>query len=183
MPGVLWRFEHKLLDTREPDWMGTRHPKKTHFTGIENNRSIFSASVTKIPGLNTPKPTLKETKPKSFAEIGVKTHYASHFFCNADDFIAYDWEKGGWDTAWLDYTGPLSVERLNLIQRFYDRYLRPGTLIVTVLRARWNRATADAINNIGGYSEWLRKHLVGEVLHDIKYFDTSPMAQFAVTNQ
>lgn len=178
MPGVHWKFERKLLGMREGDWMNKPNPRRTKFCTVENNRAIYSASMYKIPGLHVS--AIKEIAPRPFAEIGFRTSYTSHFFCNADDFIAYD--NWGFDAAWLDYTGPLSIERLNLIQRFYNR-LKSGTLIVTALRARWNRATSDAISNAGGYSEWLRQHLVGNVLHDIQYFDTSPMAQFAVTNK
>lgn len=179
MPGMHWKFERKLLGMREGNWMDKSCPSVTHFATVENNRSIFSASLHKMPGLY--RSTMKETSPKPFAEIGFRTNFASHFFCNADDFIAYDnWNNGSWNAAWFDYTGPLSIERLSLIKRFCHRQFRLGTLIVTALKARWNMATSDAINDAGGYSEWLRKHLVGDVLHDIKYMDTSPMAQFAV---
>ena len=37
-----------------------------------------------------------------------------------------------------------------------------------------------AVLKAGGHSNWLRQNLAGNVLHDIEYFDTSPMAQFAV---
>ena len=87
-----------------------------------------------------------------------------------------------WDAVWLDYTGPLTKERLKLISNFYESSVH-SVLVVTALKARWNRETSDAIARCGGHSEWLCKHLQGEVLHDLEYFDTSPMAQFAIRKE
>lgn len=192
MPGVHWRFERKLLGMREAGWMRTKSPHRTHFTGVENDRSIFFASTTQMPGLNTPGALIKPVKRERFpfAEAAVKTRYASFFFANIDEMMQHQWnqapyreqEQAGWDAAWLDYTGPLTLARMNVISRFFHCFVR-STLIVTALKARWDRETSDAVTNAGGHSEWLRKHLPGEVLHDIEYFDTSPMAQFAVRKE
>jgi len=182
MPGVNWKFERKLFGIREGDWMNKPNPQRTYFITAENNRAIFSASLHKIPGMH--RSIIKETKPKPFAEIGFKSSFASHYFCNVDDLMAYDkWREGKFTAAWLDYTGPLNTERLDIIKRFYDRHLRRGILIVTALKARWNMATVNAIDNAGGYFEWLQQHLDGDVLHNIEYMDTSPMAQFAVARR
>jgi hypothetical protein len=189
LPGLHWRFERKLLGMREIGWMQRRKPRRTHFTGVENDRAIFFGAATQIPGLTTPDaliwPVNRDRFP--FAENAIKTRYASFFFANVDDMLAHDWKPAayreahmvGWDAAWLDYTGPMSVERLRAVAKFYERFVR-STLIVTVLKARWNRDAVGAIDRAGGHSAWLRKHLPGEVLHDIEYTDTSPMAQFAV---
>lgn len=189
MPGVDWRFERKLLGSREPGWMRRRTPYRTHFTAVENDRAIYYAGASQMPGIETPNALVKPVKRGKFqfAEQALKTRYTSFFFANVDDLLQYEWEPApyreheqvGWDAAWLDYTGPLSKERLSYIQHFYERAVR-SILIVTALKARWNRDTVTAIERAGGHSEWLRKHLPGEVLHDLEYFDTSPMAQFAV---
>lgn len=179
MPGVQWRFERKLLGARQVGWMRHRSPNGTHFTACENDRAIYYASVAQMPGLHTPKSTLQRIKPYAFAEMGVKTRYAGFFFANIDDCLAYQGWDGDWDAAWLDYTGPLTVERLALIQQFYRRHVR-HVLIVTALKARFNEKTTAAVAKAGGHSQWLRSHLDGEILHDIEYFDTSPMAQLAV---
>lgn len=177
-PGLQWRFERRLLGAREVGWMRRPNPNRTHFTGCENDRSIYFASVAQMPGLHTPDSSLKKIKPYPFAEMGVKTHYASFFFANVDDLMAQDgWNR--WHAAWLDYTGPLTVERLARIEQFYHRYI-DHILIVTALKARWNEETSRAIARAGDHSTWLRRHLPGAILHDLEYFDTSPMAQFAV---
>jgi hypothetical protein len=179
MPGVQWRFERLLLGAREVGWFQASHPKRTNFTSIENERSIYYAAVVQMPGMSTPNALVKRVKTYSFAEHAVRTNYAAFFFANVDDMMVQDGWDDGWDAVWLDYTGPLTVERLNIIQHFYRRYVR-DTLIVTALKARWNEKTSSAINRAGGHSQWLRAHLGGEILHDLEYTDTSPMAQFAV---
>jgi hypothetical protein len=186
LPGLQWRFERKLLGLREPGWMRARKPRRTHFTGIENDRALYFAATTQMPGLETLDGFLKQGARFPFAEIGVKTRFASFFFADVDDVLRHDFEdfgrshdRRGWDAAWLDYTGPLSVARMSVIANFFHRFIH-DTLIVTALRARWDRATVAAINRAGEHSQWLRQNLPGDVLHDIEYLDTSPMAQFAV---
>lgn len=179
MPSVQWRFERKLLATRDEGWMRRAKAANTYFTSCENDRAIFYASISQMPGLHTPDAELKKIKPFPFAENGMKTRYASLFFANVDDFMAHDGWDQGWDAAWLDYTGPLTVERLALIKKFYRAYIK-SVLILTSLKSRFNQTTTNAIARAGGHSQWLRKHLDGDVLHDIEYFDTSSMAQFAV---
>ena len=179
MPCVQWRFERKLLATREEGWMRRAKPGNTYFTACENDRAIFFASISQMPGLHTPESELKRMRPFPFAETGMKTRYASLFFANVDELMEHDGWDGAWDAAWLDYTGPLTVERLALIKRFYHAYIN-STLVVTSLKSRFNQAATQAIARAGGHSEWLRRHLDGEVLHDFEYFDSSSMAQFAV---
>ena len=189
MPGLHWRFERLLLAAREPGWMKRPRSRQTHFTGVENDRAIYYSAVAQMPGVETPNRLIKPVKRDGFpfAEMAYKTRFASFFFANVDDFLAHAWkppayreeQRHGWDAAWLDYTGPLTVDRLKIIARFYQAYVR-DTMVVTTLKARYNKDTAASILRAGGHSEWLRKHLPGEVLHDIEYFDTSPMAQFAV---
>jgi hypothetical protein len=183
MPGVHWRFERKLLATRETGWMSRgRSPSRTHFTGLENDRALYAAAAGQMPGLQTLDPEVKAIRPFPFAESGVKTRYAALFFANVDDLMAHDDFNNPWHAAWLDFTGPLTIERLKLIERFYHRFVS-DVLIVTALKARWNERTSAAIERAGGHSRWLRQHLRGYVLHDLEYHDTSPMAQFAVCHR
>jgi len=178
MPGVAWRFERKLLGIREVGWMRAPSPRRTLFTSIENDRAIYFAAAGQMPGVHTPRALIKQNNKFAFTEIGVKSAYASFLFGNVDDLMKSDWATP-WDAAWLDYTGPMSVKRLEIIAQFWHRYIRE-ILVVTALKARWDQKTSAAIDAAGGHSEWLRDHLDGEVLHDIEYVDTSPMAQFAV---
>lgn len=189
MPSVNWRLERLLLGAREPGWMRRSKPNTAHFTAVENDRAIYYAGVAMMPGVETPNGLIWPVKKGKFqfAEMGMKTKYASFFFANVDDFMAHEFEldpfregsRKGWDAVWLDYTGPMTVDRLHIISNFYEKFIS-NTLIVTVLKARWNKETASAIQKAGGHSAWLHNHLPGEVLHDLEYFDTSPMTQFAV---
>jgi hypothetical protein len=178
MPGLDWRFERKLFGAREGDWMRKAGPQRTRITSIENDRFIYYSAVHKMPGTDTKRPLVVHLQPEPFAERTIKTKFISKFhFANVDDLMAETTET--WDAAWLDYTGPLTVERMRLIARFYERSVR-STLVLTTLKARYNRETSNAVERAGGHSEWVRKHLPGDVLHDLEYFDTSPMAQIAV---
>lgn len=179
MPGLDWRFERKLFGKREGDWVRRfAGPQRTRITAVENDRFIYYSASHQMPGLHTKRALMVHLKAEPFAERTVKTKFIGKFhFANVDDLMAATSES--WDAAWLDYTGPLTVERLRLIARFYESSVR-DTLIVTALKARYNKETTTAILRSGGHSEWLRRHLPGEVLHDIEYFDTSPMVQFAV---
>ena len=178
MPGLDWRFERKLLKKREGYWQERAEPRRTRITSIENDRFIYYSAVHQMPGLHTKNALATIQKPAPFAERAVSTKFIGRFyFANVDDLMAET--NQSWDEAWLDYTGPLTVERLKLIASFFDRAIR-GTLIVTALKARYNKDTMQSVDRAGGYFEWLRKHLPGTVLHEIEYFDTSPMAQFAI---
>lgn len=179
MPGVHWRFERLLLATREEGWMRAPKPRNTWFTGIENDRALYFASVAQMPGLNTPNAITKRSA-LPFAEMGVKTRYASFFFANIDDLMKQTTWNDGWDAAWLDFTGPLTIERVGLIEPFYQKYIK-DTLVITALKARWNQATSTAIEHAGSHSEWLLQYLEGEVLHNVEYNnDASSMAQLAI---
>lgn len=179
MPGLDWRFERKLFGQREGNWLHRLAcPQRTTITSIENDRYIYYSAATQMPGLHTRRPLTKILPAERFAERTISTRFISRFhFANVDDLMRETSQS--WDAVWLDYTGPLTTERLNLIEQFYHTSVY-DTMIVTSLKARWNRETSNAIDRAGGHSEWLRKHLPGEVLHDLEYFDTSPMAQFAV---
>lgn len=178
MPGLNWHFEQKLLGRREDTWRGRTESQYTQITAVENDRFIYYSAAHQMPGLRTKGALARIVEAPPFAERTISTGFIHRFhFANVDDLMASTDEV--WDAAWLDYTGPLTVERLRLIAQFFERSVR-DTLIVTSLKARYNKETSGSINRAGGHSEWLRKHLSGEVLHDLEYFDTSPMAQFAV---
>lgn len=192
MPGVHWRFERLMLGMRDAGWLRSKYPRRTHFTAVENDRAIYYGAASRMIGIETPGALVKPVKRDRFpfAECALKTRYAAFFFANIDELMEHDWirpdyreeQRAGWDAVWLDYTGPMSADRIKIIATFYQKFVR-STLIVTALKARWNKATSEAILKCGGHSQWLSKHLPGEVLHDIEYMDTSPMAQFAVRKE
>jgi hypothetical protein len=184
MPGLDWMFERQLLGYRETKWTtAMEHPARTHIYSVEVDRAIYFGAIDKMPGRLTRNAVLSVKKPPYFAEHSVKTFFIKRFYlANVDHLMQEalrDLDPLHFDVAWLDYTGPLSIERVKLIAAFFKRCV-DFTLIVTALKARWNRETSDAIERAGGHSQWLREHLPGEVLHDIEYQDTVPMEQYAI---
>jgi len=179
MPSLDWRFEQKLLGKREGDWFNKSGPSNTQITSCENDRYIFYSASQKIPGISTPNSLITINRAPSFAEQSIKTKFVDSFYlANVDDLMAETDQK--WDAVWLDYTGPLSVSRLKIISDFYHRCVRE-TLVVTALKARWSRSVSRTIESHGGYFGWIKSSLPGRVLHEHEYFDSSPMAQFAVS--
>jgi hypothetical protein len=187
LPGLDWKFENKLLGRREGNWAGEDRsgPARTEFTCIENDRSIYHAAITQMPGMKHWKrsrptnPPIKVHASTPFAERAISNPWIERFyFGNVDDLMRDD--ERVFDAAWLDYTGPLTCDRLTLIRRFFESRVR-RVLVVTALRARWSRETSDAITRAGGHSSWFLRGMQAEVLHDINYQDgPSPMAQIAI---
>lgn len=186
MPGLEWRFENKLLGRREGDWINHKGPARTNLMSIENDRAIYYAAVTQMPGMRAWKnrkggrnALLSQQSAPDYAERSVGNVWVNRFYLgNVDDMLRDSRMK--FDAAWLDYTGPMSVQRLALIAAFFQANIR-AVLIITVLKARWNRETVAAIEHAGGHSQWLRRALPGEVLHEINYQDSaSPMTQIAI---
>lgn len=177
MPGLKWKFEGSLMKLREGD-LRSDAPARTRLTCVENDRSIYHAALLRMPGIRNPKHTFHVYPSTSFAERCVSGLFVDrYYFGNVDDLMRAPPES--YDAAWLDYTGPLSVARLNLIRHFFRHRVR-RLLVVTALRARWARETSDAIDAAGGHSEWFWRFMGGERVHEINYQDGSPMAQFAL---
>lgn len=184
MPGVTWQFERLLLALRDPGWMYGRASfrRNTHFTSVESDRAIFLASAVQMPGVAAAdnRQTVKTIKDYPFAQTGIKTQYAALFFANVDDFMKHSWPKESqWDAAWLDFTGPLTVERVAAIRDFYTKHIKE-TLIITALAARWNREAIKAIDRAGGHTQWIMDGLNSDIVHHIEYLDTAPMTQIAI---
>lgn len=191
MPGVDWKFENKLLGRREGDWAGKKihnGPDRTLIHSIENDRAIYHAGITRMPPMRSDWGNTRSRRSNPVVHVHPHTSFAErvignawvdrYFFGNVDDLMREPPQV--YDAAWLDYTGPLSVERIRRIRSFLLSSVRQ-VLIVTALRARWNRATSDAIEAAGGHSAWVRGELPGEMLHEINYQDgPSPMAQIAL---
>ncbi len=176
MPGLHWTFEVALMKRRDPHWRNQQAIERTRFTCVENDRFIYYSATTKMPG--NKHCCLRTLDRPDYAERAMGQGVVDRFiFANVDDLI----QSGeSFDVAWLDYTGPLSIDRMKLIERFWRESVR-DTLIVTSLKARWNKDTSLRIERHGGLIEWQRARLPGRVLHEIEYQDGSPMAQFAVS--
>lgn len=184
MPSVQWKFERKLFGRREGDWLRKKGPHRTYLTCIENDRPIYHAALMQMPGVYQLKhgnSIVQMLPATSFAERVVRNRWVGRFFfANVDDLMRDHDGEHQYDVAWLDYTGPLTIERLALIDEFFRKGVR-SILVVTALKARWNRDTSDAIERAGGHSAWFLKTIPGALLHEINYQDGgSPMAQFAM---
>lgn len=176
MPGLNWTFEANLLKQREPHWRQLGSVSSMRLTCVENDRFIYYSAATKMPRSKT---CVIKTHPRpEYAEQAIGHGLIDRYvFANIDDLMA---AGESFDYAWLDYTGPLSVSRMKIIKRFWAESVR-NTLIVTSLKARWNRETSDTIERNGGPLGWMRSRLPGAVVHEIEYQDGgSPMVQFAV---
>jgi hypothetical protein len=177
MPGLAWTFEVGLLRQREKSWRNQQMTESMRLTCVENDRFIYYSGATKMPGNKTG--VIRSLPRPAYAERAMGNGLIDCYaFGNVDDLM-----KTGetFDFAWLDYTGPLTVERMKIIQTFWRDSVR-DTLIVTSLKARWNRRTSDTIKRKGGCMNWLRASLPGAVVHEIEYQDgASPMVQFAVS--
>ena len=193
MPGLDWRFETKLLGRREGDWaMSKRNPQRTTLTCIENDRAIYQGAVTRMPGMarhwkhhqwRTTNDAIRMETPPDWAECSISNRWVDRYhFANVDDLMAGLPRDTTFDAAWLDYTGVMTVRRLQIVQRFYQHHIRSGgVLAITALKARWSTPTVRAMDAAGGYSEWLQASIQGHVDHEISYSDTgSPMHQLCV---
>lgn len=178
MPGLKWTFEGALLAAREGKWKQKPFTKRTFITACESDRVIYHAAMLRMPGIGQPSCIMK-VRQAPFAERAIRNPWIQRFFfTNVDNFMREQCMHFG--GAWLDYTGPLSIQRMETIARFYAERMK-GTLAITSLKARWNRDTVHAIDRAGGISSWVRAHIPGTVLHDIEYQDgASPMHQIAI---
>ena len=180
MPGLKWKFEGALLKMREQQNLLKRAPLRTSIDCIENDRSIYHAALVRMPGMRHPDHVFKVEPAPAWAERAVSGWWINrYYFGNVDNLL--EAPPRAYDVAWLDYTGPLSVTRLATIRRFFDSHVR-RLLVVTSLKARWNRETSAAIARVGSCNEWAHRGLGGgKVAHAIEYQDgASPMAQLAI---
>lgn len=172
MPGLDWTFEDALLRSREGnfyDHRGERGPRRTFITAIERTEAIYRAAVKKMPGLLN---GLKQKESPPYATASLKTPQIMRFHrCEferlADHYVKH--REHGFDAAWLDFTGPLTNDLMDLMTVFFHAAIR-WRLVVTSLAARWPAGTRDAF----------RWHpYPANRLWTMTYADNSPMVQVA----
>lgn len=174
MPGLKWNFEGALLNHRTPDAKGT------YFHCIENDRSIYHAALMCMPRIREKGSLVRVLEPRSFAERVVSCQSIHGYYFGEVDALMHSNEEQ-FTGAWLDYTGPLSIKRLEVIKNFFANSVR-DVLVITSLKARWNALTSHSITKAGGLSAWILQSIPGAVLHDIEYQDGSPMHQIAIAH-
>lgn len=180
LPGLKWKFESMLLRAREPaDFRESDGPSNTRFVCFENDRSIYHAAMLRMPGIANKHNLLRVLPADRFCERTLSSLFIDrYYFGNVDDYMQMANE--GVDAAWLDYTGPMSIERRAVIRRFFEHKVS-RLLVVTTLGARWNRQTSDAIGRHGGFDSWFCSAFDAELAHAIHYQDgPSPMVQIAL---
>jgi hypothetical protein len=181
MPGLNWIFERSLLNRREGNWHKKDGPKRTYISAIENDRVIYHAALTQMPGLHQEGSCVVTLKAPSFAETNLRNRWiVRYYFGNIDSLMAET--DYTYDAVWLDYTGPVSIERLDIIEKFYRERIKK-ILVITSMRARWDNKTGKEIHLAGDYAKYLLQALPGKLLHQIEYMDTSPMTQIAITKE
>ena len=146
MPGINWLFESQLIKSRCPEWRALEQGFGYHLTCVENDRFIYYSATTKMPGNKTS--TIHTLPRPLYAERDQANGFIQRYtFCNVDDMLQTD---EAYNFVWLDYTGPLSVERMRVIKAFFESSTQLDVLVITSLKARWNRATSDTITRNGG---------------------------------
>ena len=182
MPGIGFHFETELMRRREGVRNFAKHvgPARTEIHAVENDRAVFYQNLTTVPGIRNPRNTIIDLGRSSYAERTLRYLFIDRYvFADVDDVIA---SGNSYDCVWLDYFGPVSAARMQRIRAFFEERVR-GTLVVTFLRARHDAATSRMLDFHGGHENWFyNEYAAADVEHYVEYFDTSPMAQFAVSH-
>ena len=174
MPSVMWKFEHLLIRKREYK----QSQKRTLIYSVENDPAIYAVALKMIPGGNF---WLKaKNKPTDLYRTYKSPHIKRYSLCSVEDYMTNCAEE--FDVAWLDFTGPITSNRMNVIKKFYREKIR-HILILTALNGRWDKEASDRIDESGTLFKWFSDTLPGKILHQITYRDTANMVQFAVKKE
>lgn len=170
LPGVAWRFEKKILYHRR------RAGLETKITALEKDPAIFAASLADMPGNSRGYEYVDQHESSAAA---VSTYKIHRYYCAAfEDFARTNEET--FDAAWIDLTGPVGEKVLLGLARLWP-YVREA-LVVTSLKARWNRVTSARVRHLGGVANLLKTTLQGSAVEcDHEYCDSSPMSQVTLT--
>lgn len=173
MPGVDWTFEKALIGAREHGG-GKRYPRYTFITAVESSHAVWTAALVTMPlgfgALITDLPT------PTGVTAAVRSKVISRFYCcDVEDYINSD-TMYPLDAAWLDFCGPITERRLQAINVLWERR-GVKTLVVTSLKARWPRETAQAVKRDGLLSTIVAATPKASVIAEHEYRDGSPMHQ------
>lgn len=181
MPGLEWWFERDLLHRREAasrlraagKWVGAS--KRTQIIGVEREESLFLASLKWMPGADVV--VHKAALPSGGSCI--RSRLIRSFYHTTVE--AYAREKhSALTAAWLDFSGPLTDERLAAIERLWN-IRKTEFLILSCMRARHQPSITAALEAAGGWAGLLTSHCAGAtVAHEHFYADDAPMVQVAL---
>lgn len=180
MPGVQWRFERLLLKKRETEEaLVNGKPRRTFITAIEREAPIYTAALLDIPGWPRGIKHLPGDLP--LAGCSLRTEIISRFhLMKFEEFAAVS--KADFGAAWLDFTGPLTIDLLEAVRIFWPHVRRRFT--VTFLDARYCKRVGARLNTAGGAAALLQVICPNSTLiKDHKYQDGVPMRQVTLKRQ
>jgi hypothetical protein len=185
MPAMAWSFERALLHQREPasvlrvhadaaDRVASR-TKRTAITAVEREPGIYAAALRAIPGADQGVAAWAEAP--WFANRVLRTPLIARFYLSSVEQVLANAECY-WHAAWLDFTGPLTPARCEVISRAWSEDRVRDLLTVTATPARTSQPLKREIDEAGGIAGYLRLICGGSVLvHALQYRDTMPMTQ------
>lgn len=186
MPGSKWAFEAALIKERETPFFArsdvSNGPVRTEFHCFENDRAIYYDAMIKPPGLRHPLNKISDLGENNYCERVTSSLWINRYYFTDVNHLIKN-QIGTYDAVWLDYLGPLTVPLLTEIRQFFENRVR-SIIVVTSLRARWNKAVAQIASDYDGYSAWVRGAFEGfDEEHCVEYFDSSPMLQVAYSKR
>lgn len=181
MPATDWFFEKNLLRMRHGQWQAkVGHAMDTVITSVELDPMAYAAASVAMPKKAYSAICNYSLSPAWCAHL-TGSDGISRFYC-CDVFNLMRFENNSFDAAWLDFTGPMTSDKLKTIAEFYNHRIK-GIFVLTFLGARQPFATTMEITEAGGFLSWLKQYLPGHLIHFLSYNDCSPMLQFAIKKE
>jgi hypothetical protein len=182
LPGLRWQFEKALLAQRagvKGDYfrMIKSAAARTKIYAVEKDPAIYTASLAYLPGRG--KLTIKFSVPSAWAVSEVNTKIVERYTCC--DLTAWVANSGvSVDAAWIDLSGPLSVELLGSIaELWHTRSMRQ--IVVTCMAGRHQPGLTRKLAKYDGHAGLLKEVLdSSEVMSCLEYADGAPMVQVAL---
>lgn len=183
MPASRWKFEATLSIRREGRFRECENgPIRTTFHCVENDRTIYYKALCNVPGITHPNNVIKDIGKSKLAERTLSYLFIDRYYFTDVDALMQETDEQ-YDCVWLDYLGPLTLKRLELIKLFFVNNIK-HTLVLTNLKGRWNKELGFSITQHNDYGNWLQSHFLGHTIeHYHEYFDTSPMVQIAISKR
>lgn len=185
MPGIQWKFEWALLQSREHAAVirGDRVQARTdhihsatrctYITAVERDPTVFLGALRSMPGS---KQGIADLEPAAYASRSVKTPLIQRFHLAEIERVLLVADHP-YDAMWLDFNGPLTDARVEGIRRVWGLGLVRTHLAVTLLAAR---QTADY--DAGQAVDLLRSVCPQSELVDAFHYQSghSPMSQLVL---
>jgi len=171
MPGLRWVFERQLLHNREGKKFSeqSRRPRKTYLACIEKEEELFRVAFKLMPGFTH---GVVDIDPAPYATTTVRTYHIQRFH-RADAltlmnyYVANESFDHSFHFVWLDFTGQLSMKRLIVIRRFWQKFIYTGGyLAITSQNGRWSGELLESIKQSGSIESTVHSYLGGRLIDD-----------------